>query len=162
MQALLNGVREHYQFVLIDTPPLLPVTDAAAIAPATDGVLFVLSLPETKRPQVGTAITALKAVQTPVLGTVLTMVPSSGPPTHSGYGSHHADSSLRSLRANLRSRLPRRHLPRPPGTRHPTGSRWVRPTATSGHRGRLGRRGAPAKSARAESRRSGMTFDQAR
>ena len=41
MAALLAEVGSWYDTVLVDTPPLLPVTDAAAIAPAADGVLLV-------------------------------------------------------------------------------------------------------------------------
>ena len=45
MAALLR-LRSWYDTVLVDTPPLLPVTDAAAIAPPTDGVLLVTALPQ--------------------------------------------------------------------------------------------------------------------
>ena len=48
-----------YDTVLIDTPPLLPVTDAAAVAPATDGVVLVCRFKATSREQVGEAVEAL-------------------------------------------------------------------------------------------------------
>ena len=79
MKILLAQLRDMYDVVLIDSPPLLPVTDAAAIAPATDGVILVCRFKETTRDQVTAAVEALDAVSARILGTVFTMVPSTGP-----------------------------------------------------------------------------------
>jgi len=57
-----------YDVVLIDSPPLLPVTDAAAVAPATDGAILVCRFKETTRDQVAAAVEALDAVSARVLG----------------------------------------------------------------------------------------------
>ena len=65
--------------MLVDTPPLLPVTDAAAIAPAADGVLLVTRFRKTTREQVAAAVAAISAVSVPLLGTVLNMVPRARP-----------------------------------------------------------------------------------
>jgi non-specific protein-tyrosine kinase len=89
MEALLGALRERYDAVLIDTPPLLPVTDAAAVAPATDGVLLVCRFRRTSRPQVESAAAALDAVGARVLGTVFTMVPSSGPRAYAQYNGYY-------------------------------------------------------------------------
>ena len=40
--ALLNDAERSYDYVLVDTPPLGSVIDAAAVAPHTDGVMLVL------------------------------------------------------------------------------------------------------------------------
>ena len=48
-----------YDTVLVDTPPLLPVTDAAAVAPAADGVLLVTRFRKTTREQVAAAVAAI-------------------------------------------------------------------------------------------------------
>ena len=88
MAAMLQELRGHYDVILIDSPPLLPVTDAAAVAPATDGAILVCRFKQTARPEVGTAARALKAVAAPLLGTVFTMVPSSG--AHAYGQSHNA------------------------------------------------------------------------
>lgn len=79
MEDVLRELREQYDKVLIDSPPLLPVTDASAIAPATDGAILICRFKETTRTQVTMAVEALAAVSVPVLGTVFTMVPSNGP-----------------------------------------------------------------------------------
>ena len=41
MAALLRDLRHRYDVVLIDSPPLLPVSDAAAVVPATDGAILI-------------------------------------------------------------------------------------------------------------------------
>ena len=79
MAALLAEVGSWYDTVLVDTPPLLPVTDAAAIAPAADGVLLVTRFRKTTGEQVAAAVAAISAVSAPLLGTVLNMVPRRGP-----------------------------------------------------------------------------------
>ena len=92
MAALLAEVGSWYDTVLVDTPPLLPVTDAAAIAPAADGVLLVTRFRKTTREQVAAAVAAISSVSVPLLGTVLNMVPRRGPRAcaryHTYYASH--------------------------------------------------------------------------
>jgi succinoglycan biosynthesis transport protein ExoP len=89
MEEMLRELREHYDVILIDTPPLLPVTDAAAVAPATDGVILVCRFKQTTRTQVVTAAQALDAVSAPLLGTVFTMVPSKGPRAYAQYNAYY-------------------------------------------------------------------------
>lgn len=90
MRALLDEARSTYDVVLIDTPPLLPVTDAAAIAPATDGAVLVCRFKQTTRPQVEAAAQALRSVSVEPLGTVFTMVPDSGPLAYAKYTSYYS------------------------------------------------------------------------
>ena len=89
MAALLDDLRDRYDVVLVDSPPLLPVTDAAAMAPATDGAILVCRFKETTREQVGRAVNALAAVSVPLLGTVFTMVPKSGPRGYASYNAYY-------------------------------------------------------------------------
>ena len=79
MAATFLKLRAEYDTVLVDTPPLLPVTDAAALAPATDGVLLVCRFKKTKLDEMRGATQAIAAVSADLLGTILTMVPRSGP-----------------------------------------------------------------------------------
>ena len=90
MAALLAEVRPWYDTVLIDTPPLLPVTDAAAVAPAADGVLLVTRFRKTSRDQVAAAVAAIAAVSVPLLGTVFNMVPRRGPRAYARYHAYYA------------------------------------------------------------------------
>ncbi|MDQ7828501.1 MAG: hypothetical protein QN122_04955 [Armatimonadota bacterium] len=49
MRALLEQARDGTDAVVIDAPPVLPVTDAAVLAPSVDGVLLVVWLGRTPR-----------------------------------------------------------------------------------------------------------------
>jgi Mrp family chromosome partitioning ATPase len=89
MRELLAALRADYDSILIDAPPLLPVTDAAAIAPATDGALLVCRFGKTATAQVASAREALEAVSAPLLGTVLTMVPTGGPRAYAQYNAYY-------------------------------------------------------------------------
>ncbi|MBA3841505.1 MAG: polysaccharide biosynthesis tyrosine autokinase [Actinobacteria bacterium] len=89
MGELLSELRNQYDVVLIDSPPLLPVTDAAAIAPVTDGAILVCRFKKTTCAQVAAAAAAVSAVSASLLGTVFTMVPSSGPRAYAQYNSYY-------------------------------------------------------------------------
>jgi capsular exopolysaccharide synthesis family protein len=79
--ALLDEVRPHYDFIIIDTPALLPVTDAAVVAARSDGVILLVQYGRTAEEQVVAALNVLEAVKAPLLGVVLTRTPA---PRHAG------------------------------------------------------------------------------
>ena len=83
MRTLVSTLEASFDYVLIDSPPLLPVTDAAVLSKLTSGALVVTAAHRTRRPQLERALAALDAIGAPVLGVVLTMVKSSH---RSGYG----------------------------------------------------------------------------
>lgn len=93
MSLLLNKLRQYYDTILIDTPPLLPVTDAAAVLPATDGAILTCRFQRTTREQVTRSAEALQAVSGQLLGTVLTMVPRTGPRAYAQYNSAYRSES---------------------------------------------------------------------
>ncbi len=75
MTALVAELRHRYEVVLIDAPPLLPVTDASLLASISDGAILVVRHGSTGREQVRTATDRLQAVGARLLGTVLNMSP---------------------------------------------------------------------------------------
>ena len=75
MTALIAELRHRYEVVLIDAPPLLPVTDASLLASISDGAILVVRHGSTGREQVRTATDRLQAVGARLLGTVLSMSP---------------------------------------------------------------------------------------
>ena len=82
MADLLTTLREKYDVVLIDTSPLLPVTDAAVLAQRVDAVLVVTREGRTHVQDVQAARDALGVASGKVLGSVLTVVRDTGaPPT---------------------------------------------------------------------------------
>lgn len=83
-----EGIEElsaHFDYVIIDTPPLLPVTDAAVIARWADGVLLVARANQTRLPSIASSIEQLDAVQATLIGLVLTDVPTRGGAYKYGY-----------------------------------------------------------------------------
>jgi non-specific protein-tyrosine kinase len=130
MKSMLSELREQYDVVLIDTPPLLPVTDAAAVAPATDGAILVCRFKRTTTAQVGAATGALAAVTAPLLATIFTMVPDKHPAKYrydsyyrAGTGASEAVSSTADAAFRGPVRPPDPRLPRPRPTHAVPGRR---------------------------------------
>jgi Mrp family chromosome partitioning ATPase len=87
MQELLKALDERADVVILDAPPLLPVTDAAVLARVADGAVLVVRVGKTKREQVTRAIEALTSVDARLLGTVINRAPVRGPDAGAyGYG----------------------------------------------------------------------------
>jgi capsular exopolysaccharide synthesis family protein len=85
MTALLERLRAGYDVILIDTPPLLPVTDAAVVAASADGAVLVIRSGKTPQARVRTAVASLRAVDSRVLGCVLNMQPSNADADYTYY-----------------------------------------------------------------------------
>ena len=68
---VLKNLREKFDFVFIDSPPLLLVTDALLLAMQVDGVILVLRAGSTSRPALRSALRLLHRVHAPLLGSVL-------------------------------------------------------------------------------------------
>lgn len=75
MIQMLQVTAARFDIVLIDTPPLLPVTDAAVLAAHVDGAVLVVKHGTTSRHQVSLAAGALGKVDARLLGAVLNMAP---------------------------------------------------------------------------------------
>lgn len=73
MSDLISKVRTDFDKVVIDAPPLLPVTDAALVSAYADGVVMVIRWGRTHRSQVTGAVEALAQVKATLLGGVLNM-----------------------------------------------------------------------------------------
>ncbi|WP_315095905.1 polysaccharide biosynthesis tyrosine autokinase [uncultured Cellulomonas sp.] len=71
MVALLAQLRQRFDMVLVDTAPLLPVTDAAILSTSVDGVLVVAGSGIVTREQLKQSISMLDAVGAHILGIVL-------------------------------------------------------------------------------------------
>lgn len=76
-QDIIAKLRESYDNVIIDSPPLIAVTDAAVVAAVADAVILVCRSKRTKRPELRRALLGLRAVDANVVGVVLNQVPSS-------------------------------------------------------------------------------------
>jgi len=75
LQELLSLLTQHVDVVVIDSPPVLPVADAAVLAQSVDGVLLVVDAGETRRGVAQHAVDSLRQVGANVIGAVLNRVP---------------------------------------------------------------------------------------
>jgi succinoglycan biosynthesis transport protein ExoP len=70
MVALLEELEQRFDLVIIDTPPVLPVSDALLIGVNVDGVVLVARMVETSRAALKKAVAALRTVDVSLLGVV--------------------------------------------------------------------------------------------
>jgi len=73
-QDFLRETRETYDFIIIDTPPVLAVPDARIIGPMADVVLYCVHWDSTTQRQVRKGLHAFATVNVPVTGLVLSQV----------------------------------------------------------------------------------------
>jgi receptor protein-tyrosine kinase len=86
MAELLETLRGDYDVILIDSPPLLPVTDAALLAAQSDGAMIVVRHGRTTKDQLIHSVERLRAVDARPVGIVMNMVPLRRSGDSYGYG----------------------------------------------------------------------------
>lgn len=79
MRKLIARLESAFDTVIIDAPPLLPVTDAAVLAQQVGGVVLVVGSSRVRLPDVQKSLAALEMVSADLLGVVLNMMPTKGP-----------------------------------------------------------------------------------
>lgn len=84
-KELLDVVKEQYDFVIIDTPPVLAVTDPLVVAPRVDGVILVMRLTKNARSDVRMAMENLTSLGASVLGLVINAVATDASTRYGGY-----------------------------------------------------------------------------
>ena len=107
MDDLLQSLESMFDAVIIDAPPLLPVTDAAVLAKRTRGALLVVAAGQTHKGELTAALNALNTVGAHTAGIVMTMLPTKGPDAYGygGYGSGKAGyGSVRDSRERVAQR----------------------------------------------------------
>lgn len=84
MEKLLEELKRHYDYIILDSPPINMVTDAVILANQTDGVLFVVRAGHAERGGVMHAVDQLEYAHAKILGFVLNGVTVEG----GGYGKY--------------------------------------------------------------------------
>lgn len=92
-KKMFSDLRAKFDYVIVDSSPLLAVTDGAILAAEADGAIVAVRAGKTKRDQLAHAIGMLRDVDAKLLGAVLTMLPTRGSGSYSynyyyygGYG----------------------------------------------------------------------------
>lgn len=91
MQYLLASLRQKYDFILIDTPPVLTVTDAAVLVSLSDGAILVLRYGETGKNAIARTNFTLKRAGAHILGVVINAVDYKSPDYSEYYGRSYRD-----------------------------------------------------------------------
>ena len=86
MDKLLRDLRGMFDVVILDAPPLLPVTDAALLAAQADGAVVVVRHGKTTKDQLAHAIERIDSVDAKTLGVVVNMTPPKKSNSSYGYG----------------------------------------------------------------------------
>lgn len=74
MKNFINLVKSKYDYILLDTPPVVPVTDAGVIGAQTDGVIMVVQAERTQKGVVNHSESLLKQAHAKILGYILTNI----------------------------------------------------------------------------------------
>jgi len=74
MTKMFDSLREKYDYILVDSPPVINVSDSLYISKVTDSVIFVISQKDTKRGLVKEALSLLKQNKINVIGAVVSQV----------------------------------------------------------------------------------------
>jgi capsular exopolysaccharide synthesis family protein len=105
MQQLLSTLRHEYTYILLDTPPTLPVTDATVAAAAADAAIVVMRSGETEEAAARRTIDQLARVRTRIAGIVLNGVSKRYDQHYSYYSRKYPYGRPRFRTRSLRSRL---------------------------------------------------------
>jgi len=93
-EELLTRFKNLFDYVIIDSPPVLPVSDAIVLSRSVDGVLLVAAIETVRRPQLETCVQTLERVGAPVIGVIANRLARTGVDAYSYYGDKAYQSSL--------------------------------------------------------------------
>lgn len=82
---MLDSLRQQFQHVLIDSPPVIGFADARTLSVMSDGVVLVFKHHSTTREAARLAVQMLAQSNSQILGSILTMVKKS----RLGYGAYY-------------------------------------------------------------------------
>ncbi|MEJ5255108.1 MAG: polysaccharide biosynthesis tyrosine autokinase [Acidimicrobiales bacterium] len=101
---LLNSIKDACDIVVIDTPPVLPVSDALVLSDVIDGVILVVAAGSTTKKEAHRAYELLRQVDAPLIGVVM----NAGPAERGyGYGYGYGYSAELDRRPRWSARRPR-------------------------------------------------------
>lgn len=87
LREVLDWLREHYDYVIVDTPPLLAVTDPGVVAPQVDGVIMALRPTKRNRVEAKRAKEILTNLGVNIFGLVVNALDLTK--SHDSYGSYY-------------------------------------------------------------------------
>jgi capsular exopolysaccharide synthesis family protein len=103
MEDLISRLEQAFDSVIIDAPPLLPVTDAAVVSRHVGGVIVVVGAQKLRQPDLMKSLNALELVGATLLGIVLNRLPAKGSDSYS-YGYYGSNEMPEKNQAKYRRR----------------------------------------------------------
>lgn len=100
MSELIERLEQVFDVVIIDAPPLLPVTDSAVLAQHVGGIVMVVRSHKLKQPDLEKSLNALQMVGANLLGVVFNGLPTKGPDSYT-YGYYRQGSDLEAGSAEM-------------------------------------------------------------
>jgi capsular exopolysaccharide synthesis family protein len=104
MKNFINSLKEEFEYIILDTPPVLMVTDAQVLAQYADGCLLVISSGEAHREAAMRAKELLTKVNAKILGVVLNKVDTTRRGYYYGYY-YHAYYGNDNVKSNKKNKL---------------------------------------------------------
>jgi len=92
---------EGYDFVLIDSPPMLSLPDTLAVAPLTEGVMLVVEAGKTRLSDVERTVQNARVANVPILGIVLNKIARNSSAYYYAYGYGYGNESQKGSRSSL-------------------------------------------------------------
>ena len=86
MKPLIDSYRENYDYIIIDTPPLLAVSDPLIWSQCVDGILMVLDVNQINSQMLRQAISKIKELDVNILGLILNRMKKTEGYYYYGYG----------------------------------------------------------------------------
>ena len=86
MENLIADLRSQYDFIFIDTPPVLTVTDASVLGRIVDGAVLIVRYGEARRQVISRSVELLQRSGTNLIGVALNMVDFGAPEYSEYYG----------------------------------------------------------------------------
>lgn len=92
MGTFLEEMKNHFDYIVMDTPPLGAVTDAQVLSTKVDGTILVVKAGATKKDAVMNSVNLIKKVNGNIIGTVLNGVEQSKNKYYYYYGSEDSEA----------------------------------------------------------------------
>jgi hypothetical protein len=98
MREILKSLRESFNFILMDSPPAIAVSDAAVLSMVSDGIILVFHGQKTTTASARQVVERLDAIRAPILGVILNGIDVRNPSYayyRHYYGSNYDEPELR-------------------------------------------------------------------
>jgi non-specific protein-tyrosine kinase len=104
IHQLFSSLRSSYDLIIVDCPPVLPVTDASVICKIVDGVVVIVYGGKTRIKSFDATIDVLLSVKSKIYGIVINKIPNSRESADYGYKSGYSKYYKRTYGYGLRKR----------------------------------------------------------